>query len=113
WSELVKRTVLLVTAAVLALSAAACGTSSSGAEKTTGKDTGVVLKVGDQKAGSRALLAAAGLLDGTSYKIEWSQFTSGPPLLEAINAGAIDIGGVGDTPPIFAAAAGSKITIVA
>ena len=33
-----------------------------------------------------------------------SQFTSGPPLLEALNAGAIDIGGVGNTPPLFAAA---------
>src|SRR5262249_5057512 len=43
----------------------------------------------------------------------WSQFTSGPPLLEAVNAGAIDIGAVGNTPPIFAAAAGSKIKIVA
>lgn len=72
----------------------------------------VTLRVGDQKAGSQALLQAAGQLTGVPYKIEWSQFSSGPPLLEAANAGAIDIGGVGNTPPIFAAAANSKIAVV-
>lgn len=73
----------------------------------------VTLKVGDQKGGSRALLTAAGLLDDVPYKIEWSTFTSGPPELEAISAGAVDIGRVGNTPPIFAAAAKAKIAVVA
>jgi sulfonate transport system substrate-binding protein len=105
----------LVLLAVLATTAAGCS-SAAGAGRTpakvSGQGGGGVLRVGDQKAGSRALLAAAGLLDGTSYKIEWSEFAAGPPLLEAVNAGAVDIGGVGDTPPIFAGAAGSKIVIV-
>jgi sulfonate transport system substrate-binding protein len=74
---------------------------------------GPTLNVGDQKAGSEALLKAAGQLSGIKYKITWAQFTSGPPLLEAVNAGAVDIGAVGNTPPIFAAAAGSKISVVA
>jgi len=72
----------------------------------------VTLKVGDQKGGLKALLTAANLLSGTPYKIEWSTFTSGPPLLEAASAGAIDIGRVGNTPPIFAAAAKAKIAVV-
>jgi sulfonate transport system substrate-binding protein len=72
----------------------------------------VTLKVGDQKGGVKSLLTAAGQLDGTPYKIEWSTFTSGPPLLEAASAGAIDIGRVGNTPPIFAAAAKAKIAVV-
>ncbi|MFC3892432.1 ABC transporter substrate-binding protein [Lentzea rhizosphaerae] len=72
----------------------------------------VVLKVGDQKGGAKALLTAAGLLNDFPYKIEWSTFTSGPPLLEAASAGAIDVGGVGNTPPIFAAAANAKIAAV-
>ena len=46
------------------------------------------------------------------YEIEWKEFTSGPPLLEALNAGAIHVGGVGNTPPLFAAAAKSKIKAV-
>lgn len=100
-----------VTAVLVALLAVVAGCSR--ADGSTSDKGSVVLRVGDQKAGSKALLAAAGLLDGTSYKIDWKEFTSGPPLLEALNAGAVDIGGVGDTPPIFAAAAGSKITLVA
>ncbi|MBG0857302.1 ABC transporter substrate-binding protein [Streptomyces spinoverrucosus] len=59
------------------------------------------------------MLRAAGELDDLGYRIKWSTFTSGPPLLEAVNAKAVDIGGVGNTPPVFAAGAGSKITVVA
>src|ERR1700710_621383 len=72
----------------------------------------VTLTVGDQKGGSKALLSSAKQLDGLPYKIKWKTFPSGPPLLEALNAGAIDVGGVGNTPPLFAAAAKSKIEVV-
>ncbi|MFL6141804.1 MAG: ABC transporter substrate-binding protein [Labedaea sp.] len=74
--------------------------------------TKVTLRVGDQKGGAQSLLKAAGLLSDVPYRIEWSTFTSGPPLLEAVSAGGVDIGGVGNTPPIFAAAANAKIAIV-
>jgi sulfonate transport system substrate-binding protein len=94
----------------------ACGEStpaSTGVPSPVSADdlAKVVLKVGDQKGGSKTLLTTAGL-EQTPYKIEWSTFTSGPPLLEAASAGGIDIGGVGNTPPIFAAAANAKISIV-
>ncbi len=72
----------------------------------------VTLRVGDQVKLTQALLEAAGQTD-TPYKIEWSAFTSGPPMLEALNADAIDIGGVGDAPPIFAASSGAKVKVVA
>lgn len=72
---------------------------------------GVTLRVGDQARITQAGLEAAGVAD-TPYKIEWAAFTSGPPLLEALNADAIDIGGVGDAPPIFSAASGAKIKVV-
>ena len=65
---------------------------------------GLTLNVGDQKAGLEALLTAAGELADVPYNITWSTFTSGPPLLEAMNAGAVDVGGGGNTPPIFSAA---------
>jgi len=92
-------------AAVLVLSGCGGGDgASSGGE--------VVLKVGDQKGGAKSLLTAAGLLDDFPYRIEWSTFTSGPPLLEAASAGAIDVGGDGNTPPNFAAAAKAKIAAV-
>ncbi|WP_210586162.1 ABC transporter substrate-binding protein [Streptomyces sp. GESEQ-35] len=98
----------------LALLLTACGGSSSA---STGSDTdgkgSLTLNVGDQKGGSEAILRAAGELKDLNYKIKWSTFTSGPPLLEAVNAKAVDIGGVGNTPPVFAAGAGSKVTVVA
>ena len=52
-------------------------------------------------------------LAGQGIPVEWIEFTSGPPLLEAMNAGSIDLGLTGDTPPIFAQAAGAAITYVA
>ena len=45
--------------------------------------------------------------------IKWIEFTSGPPLLEAMSTGSVDLGAVGDTPPIFAQAANANIVYVA
>lgn len=101
----------------LALLLAACSGSSSASTSSAGGGTdgkgSLTLNVGDQKGGSEAVLRAAGELDDLKYKIRWSTFTSGPPLLEAVNAKAVDIGAVGNTPPVFAAGANSKISVVA
>ncbi len=43
------------------------------------------------------------------YAVTWTEFTSGPPLLEAMNAGSIDVGTTGAPPPIFAQAAGADL----
>ncbi|GHI09527.1 ABC transporter substrate-binding protein [Streptomyces cellostaticus] len=105
----------LVPAALLlpfALLLTACGGNASAGTGTDGSGS-VTLDVGDQKGGSEAILRAAGELKNLDYKIKWSTFTSGPPLLEAVNAKAVDIGGVGNTPPVFAAGAGSEISVVA
>ncbi|MEU5982628.1 ABC transporter substrate-binding protein [Streptomyces sp. NPDC047434] len=98
----------------LALLASACTTASvaDSAANSDGKGS-LILNVGDQKGGSEAVLRAAGELDDLGYRIKWSTFTSGPPLLEAVNAKAVDFGSVGNTPPVFAAGANSKITVVA
>ena len=68
-----------------------------------------VLRVGDQRGNARALMEAAGVLDGLPYRLDWSEFPAAAPLLEALNAGAIDAGGVGDAPFTFAAAAGAPV----
>jgi sulfonate transport system substrate-binding protein len=102
--------------ALLALTA--CGTSTEPTSATVpapvsaGELAKVTLTVGDQKGGSKALLTAAGLLGDVPYRIEWATFTSGPPLLEAVSAGGVDVGRVGNTPPIFAAAANAKLALV-
>lgn len=45
--------------------------------------------------------------------VKWVEFQFGPPMLEAMGAGAIDLGSVGDTPPIFAQAGSSNLVYVA
>ena len=42
-------------------------------------------------------------------KIQWFLFSAGPQLLEAINAGSIDVGNTGEAPPIFAQAANPSL----
>jgi sulfonate transport system substrate-binding protein len=73
----------------------------------------VTLNVGDQKGtGAEAVLSAAGLLNSLPFKVNWSDFTSGPPMLQAMASGSVDIGGVGDAPPVFAASGGEAVEIV-
>jgi sulfonate transport system substrate-binding protein len=74
---------------------------------------GLTLQVGDQKGGTESLLRAAGALDGLPYQIAFSTFTSGPPQIEAATAGKIDFAITGNTPPIFGAASGAKVKVVA
>ena len=73
----------------------------------------VTLHIGDQAGtGAQALLTAAGLVGKLPFKAQWSDFTSGPPMLQAMGAGSVDVGGVGNAPPVFAAAGGDQIAIV-
>lgn len=74
---------------------------------------GTTLKVGDQQLQTRGILEASGQLKDVPYKIEWFNFPAAQPLGEALNAGAIDVGGLGDAPLIFAYAAGAKVRAVA
>lgn len=78
---------------------------------------GGTIRIGYQKYGTLLLLKASGTLDRTlaplGFTVSWSEFLSGPPLLEALNAGAIDFGITGETPPVFAQAAGTPFVYVA
>jgi sulfonate transport system substrate-binding protein len=71
-----------------------------------------LLKAGDQKGGLRALLEAADELKNLPYDIQWAEFVAAAPLAEALNAGAVDCGPIGDAPSIFALAAGTRCKIV-
>src|SRR5580704_8408185 len=70
------------------------------------------LRVGDQKGNSQAVMEASGLLKGLPYKIEWKEFPAAAPLLEALGAGAIETGIVGDAPFTFAAAANVPVKAI-
>ncbi len=78
---------------------------------------GGTIRIGYQKYGSLVLLKGRGTLEqalqplGTT--VAWSEFPSGPPLMEALNAGAVDFGSAGEAPPIFAQAASPDLRYVA
>ncbi|HHT9044947.1 TPA: sulfonate ABC transporter substrate-binding protein, partial [Burkholderia cenocepacia] len=71
---------------------------------------GTRLRIGFQKYGNFVVLKARGTLEkrlaNQGVTVQWLEFPAGPQLLEGLNAGAIDVGTVGETPPIFAQAAG-------
>jgi len=111
-----RRVVVLLAPAIAFASFGATASASTTAPDSSpaGSDidlSGVTLRVGDQLTITQTGLEAAGQSD-TPYAIEWASFPSGPPLLEALAADAIDIGSVGDAPPIFSAAAGADIRVV-
>jgi sulfonate transport system substrate-binding protein len=70
------------------------------------------LRVGDQKGNSQAVMEVAGVLKDLPYRIEWKEFPAAAPLLEALGAGAIETGVVGDAPFTFAAAANLPVKAV-
>jgi len=69
----------------------------------------VTLRVGDQKGGNRSLLEISGYAKDLPYKIEWSEFPAAAPILEALNAGALDVGYTGDLSFLTVYAAGAPI----
>ena len=82
------------------------------APKDGGQAGQLVLKVGNQRGGTKSVLVASGALTGASYQVEWSEFAAAQPLLEALGAGAVDLGEVGDAPFLYAYASGAKIKAV-
>ncbi len=72
----------------------------------------ISLRLGDVKGDRYAALRASGELDDLPYKLEMSAFPSGAPVLEALNAGALDIGFTGDIPFLFVYAAGAPLKAV-
>jgi sulfonate transport system substrate-binding protein len=103
---------LLTTAAVGGLGASLAG--FGGLAFAQGKST---LRVGFQKYGTLTVLKAKGDLEKRlsplGIDVRWTEFPSGPAMLEALNVGALDFGTVGEAPPVFAQAAGADLVYVA
>ncbi|MBC3450810.1 sulfonate ABC transporter substrate-binding protein [Pseudomonas mosselii] len=75
------------------------------------------LRIGYQKYGTLVLLKAKGSLEKRlkeqGIDVQWTEFPGGPQLLEGLNVGSIDFGVTGETPPVFAQAAGADLLYVA
>ncbi|NEN68020.1 aliphatic sulfonates ABC transporter substrate-binding protein, partial [Escherichia coli] len=73
----------------------------------------LTLRIADQKGGMRSQLEAANALQNLPYDIKWAEFPAAAPLAEALNAGAVDAGIIGDAPLLFALANGAPVKAIA
>jgi sulfonate transport system substrate-binding protein len=73
----------------------------------------ITLRIADQKGGMRSQLEAANALQNLAYDIKWAEFPAAAPLAEALNAGAVDVGIIGDAPLLFALANGAPVKAIA
>jgi sulfonate transport system substrate-binding protein len=100
---------LAASAWALAPAGAAWGQSALPKEVRIGFQKGsAILVLARKQQVVEKRLAALGVAS-----VKWVEFQFGPPMLEALGAGAIDLGSVGDTPPIFAQAGGSNLVYAA
>ena len=66
------------------------------------------IRIGYQKNGVLVITRQREVLENhfkpQGVSVKWVEFSSGPPMMEAMNVGSIDYGAVGDSPPVFAQA---------
>jgi sulfonate transport system substrate-binding protein len=98
---------------------AASQTAAAKTDSSAPSATGVKLRIGFQKSATVLFsLKGKGTLEtvfkSTGGSVTWSEFPAGLPMVEALNAGAIDVAYVGEAPPVFAQAAkGSTVRYIA
>jgi sulfonate transport system substrate-binding protein len=75
------------------------------------------IRIGYQKNGVLVIARQQAALEQhfapQGIAVKWVEFSSGPPMLEAMNVGSVDYGAVGDSPPVFAQSAGAAIVYAA
>ncbi|SFH89557.1 sulfonate ABC transporter substrate-binding protein [Bradyrhizobium sp. Gha] len=75
------------------------------------------IRIGYQKTGVLVIARQRATLEKhfapEGIEVKWVEFSSGPPMMEAMNVGSVDYGAVGDSPPVFAQAAGAAIVYAA
>lgn len=104
-----RREFLKLSTAAIAVAASSGGSRAQAVAKE--------VRIGYQKTGVPVIARQQGTVEkrfaasGTSVK--WVEFTSGPPMMEAISNGSLDFGAVGDSPPIFAQAANANVVYAA
>lgn len=117
---------LLLAASAVAVAACSSGASSvttgtpdsaaasaSASAVPTTIPAGTTLRVADQLGALETPLAVSGENKNFPYKVSYSTFVGGPTMLQAFQAGAVDLGYVAGTPAIFAQAAHQNIVVVA
>ena len=95
------------------------GTAAAAAVASRVRAQGAVqeIRIGYQKNGVLVITRQQAALEKhftpQGIEVKWVEFSSGPPMMEAMNVGSVDYGAVGDSPPVFAQAAGAAIVYAA
>ncbi|AWM03226.1 sulfonate ABC transporter substrate-binding protein [Bradyrhizobium amphicarpaeae] len=95
------------------------GTAAAAAMASPAIAQGAVkeIRIGYQKSGVLVIARQQASLEKhftqQGIAVKWIEFSSGPPMMEAMNVGSVDFGAVGDSPPVFAQAAGANIVYAA
>ncbi|MEH2146994.1 aliphatic sulfonate ABC transporter substrate-binding protein [Nostoc sp.] len=111
---------ILLMAGVFTLSTTlvSCKTPNTSEKAAVAASSGIktkVLRIGYMTAGdiTRSRQVLEKRLNPLGINVQWAKFTAGPQLLEAMNVGSLDVGAVGETPPIFAQATGIPFVFIA
>jgi sulfonate transport system substrate-binding protein len=99
---------------ILSLTAVNWGLGSHVARAQTAKGL-EQLRIGYQKSAvNLVILKQQGVLEKRfpNTKVSWIEFPAGPQLLEALSVGSLEFGLTGDSPPVFAQAAGKDLLYV-
>jgi sulfonate transport system substrate-binding protein len=93
------------------------GCKSEASSAASGSGGPSVVRIGYQKSSVFVLAKWRGTLEAAlkekGAEVSWAEFPAGPVLLEALNAGQLDLGYAGEAPPIFAQAASPDMVYVA
>ncbi len=73
----------------------------------------ITLRIADQKAACVRSWRRPTPCKNLPYDIKWAEFPAAAPLAEALNAGAVDAGIIGDAPLLFALANGAPVKAIA
>ena len=102
---------LAVTAGFWGLSGPITARSAWAQGKAAGKAP-ELLRIGYQKSAvNLVILKQQGVLEKrfAQTRVSWIEFPAGPQLLEALSVGSLEFGLTGDSPPVFAQAAGKDL----
>lgn len=101
---------------IIGLTAVNWGLASPAARaQTGGAKAPELLRIGYQKSAvNLVILKQQGVLEKRfpNTKVSWIEFPAGPQLLEALSVGSLEFGLTGDSPPVFAQAAGKDLLYV-
>jgi sulfonate transport system substrate-binding protein len=104
-----RRALVTGVAALATLARPAARAQSSGAAPVA------QVRIGFQKSAvNLVVLKQQGALERrfAGSKVQWLEFPAGPQLLEALSVGSLEFGLTGDSPPVFAQAAGRELFYV-